>query len=280
MVTLTQSPPATSEVTQEEPAIEFRDVSIAFDRKQVLEDISFRVTPGETLFLLGVTGTGKSMLLKLCLGLFKPDRGDVLIDEENIVPIREADLGPVRRKMGMVFQEGALFDSLSVYDNVAYRLHEEGTEGEDEIERRVREVLSFVEMEDAIWKMPSELSGGMRRRVSIARAIASEPSIMLYDSPTAGLDPITANTILILIAKLRDVRHTTSVVVTHRIQDAVTLTRSTYSEEKQSLVPAEAGPSPGSASRFMVLRDRRIYFYGEQQELAHTRDPYLRRFLA
>ncbi len=279
MATLTQSPPATSEVAQEVPAIEFRGVSIAFDRKRVLEDISFRVAPGETLFLLGVTGTGKSILLKLCLGLFKPDRGDILIDGENIVRTREADLSPVRRKMGMVFQEGALFDSLSVYDNVAYRLHEEGAEDEDEVERRVREVLSFVEMEDAIWKMPSELSGGMRRRVSIARAIASEPSIMLYDSPTAGLDPVTANTILILIAKLRDVRHTTSVVVTHRIQDAVTLIKSIYSEEKQNLIPAGPGSSPASPSHFMVLRDRRIYFYGEQQELAHTPDPYLRRFL-
>lgn len=279
MATLTQSTLNHSSPTPEVPAIEFRGVSISFDRKPVFEDVSFCLGRGETLFLLGVTGTGKSVLLKLCLGLLKPDAGDILIDGENIVPLTDAELSPVRRKMGMVFQEGALFESLTVYDNVAYRLHEDGTEDEDAVERRVREVLSFVEMEDAIWKMPSELSGGMRRRVSIARAIASKPSILLYDSPTAGLDPVTANTINILIAKTRDVRHATSVVVTHRIPDAAVLTQSVYSETKQGLVAAGSS-SPASQTHFLILRDGRTYFYGGREELGHTLDAYLRRFLA
>ena len=168
------------------PIIELREVSLAFDEKQVLSSVSFHVDQGETLFLLGVTGTGKSVLLKLILGLIKPDSGQVLVEGRNLTPLPQEQLDTFRRRMGIVFQEGALFDSLSVYENVAYRLREEGVVQEEEIERRVREVLRLVEMEEAIDKMPSELSGGMRRRVSIARAIISEPAIMLYDSPTAG----------------------------------------------------------------------------------------------
>ena len=167
------------------PVIEFRDVSLAFDEKHVLNRISFHVDAGETLFLLGVTGTGKSLVLKLILNLIKPDSGQVLVRGRDITIIPEEELDAIRRRMGIVFQEGALFDSLSVYENVAYRLREEGVIEEQEIERRVREVLRFVEMEEAIEKMPSELSGGMQRRVSIARAIISQPEIMLYDSPTS-----------------------------------------------------------------------------------------------
>ena len=194
------------------PVIELREVSLAFDEKQVLSSISFRVDQGETLFLLGVTGAGKSVLLKLILGLIKPDSGQVLVEGRDLTPIPEEQLDAFRRRMGIVFQEGALFDSLSVYENVAYRLREEGVIQEEEIERRVREVLRLVEMEQAIDKMPSELSGGMRRRVSIARAIISGPAIMLYDSPTAGLDPITSYTIDTHIAQLRDVQGVTSLV--------------------------------------------------------------------
>src|SRR5208283_3974870 len=205
------------------PAIELREVSLAFDEKQVLSSISFHVDQGETLFLLGVTGSGKSVLLKLILGLIKPDSGQVLVEGRNLTPLPEQQLDKIRRRMGIVFQEGALFDSLSVYENVAYRLREEHVATEAAIEQRVREVLRFVEMEAAIEKMPSELSGGMRRRVAIARTIVSNPSIMLYDSPTGGLDPVTCLTINVLIAKLRDVQHVTSVVVTQRLQDAYEL---------------------------------------------------------
>ena len=232
------------------------------------------------MFLLGVTGSGKSVLLKLMLGLLKPDGGQVLIEGEDLVPLSEAGLQPVRRRMGIVFQEGALFDSLSVFDNVAYRLREEGLADEAALERRVREVLSFVEMEAAIEKMPSELSGGMRRRVAIARTIVSNPAIMLYDSPTGGLDPVTSYTINVLIAKLRDVQNVTSVVVTQRLQDAYELANFTFSPEKQTLVRCSQGVTSRPPTRFLLLRDAAIYFHGSEQELVGTPDPYLRKFLA
>jgi phospholipid/cholesterol/gamma-HCH transport system ATP-binding protein len=261
--------------------IELRHVSLAFEGNQVLDDVSFQVGAGETLVLLGVTGSGKSVLLKLILGLIKPDAGEVRVDGRDLVPLPETELFAFRRRMGIVFQEGALFDSLSVLENVAYRLREDGEKNEDRIERRVREVLSFVEMEDAITKMPAELSGGMRRRVSIARAIASEPSIMLYDSPTAGLDPVTAHTINILIAKLRDVQRVTSLVVTHRLADAFALARFVYSPEKQDLVPASENGSAGrqAPTRFLVLREGQVYFLGTTAEIVASPDPYVRKFL-
>ena len=264
------------------PAIELRHVSLAFDQKQVLSDLSFVVAPGETLFLLGVTGAGKSVLLKIVLGLIKPDSGQILINGRDIVPLSEAELTPLRRQMGIVFQEGALFDSLDVYENVCYRLREEKVRDEAEIERRVREVLSFVEMEEAIDKMPSELSGGMRRRVSIARAIISQPSIMLYDSPTAGLDPLTAHTIDLLIAKLRDAQHATSVVVTQRLQDAFFLANFAYSVEQGGLVAAASAAQRTAIHdvRFLLLRDTRLYFEGGRDDLVRSQDPYLRKFLA
>jgi phospholipid/cholesterol/gamma-HCH transport system ATP-binding protein len=184
--------------------------------------------------------------------------------------------------MGIVFQEGALFDSLSVFENVAYRLREEHVGDEAAIERRVREVLHFVEMDAAIEKMPAELSGGMRRRVAIARTIVSSPSIMLYDSPTGGLDPVTSHTINVLIGKLRDVEHVTSVVVTQRLQDAYVLANDVFSPEKQTLVPApENGASaPQLTTRFLVLRKGEVYFHGDEREFTHAPDPYLRRYLA
>ena len=209
--------PADAPATLSTPALELRQVSLSFDDKHVLSDISFRLGRGETLILLGITGAGKSVLLKLILGLLKPDSGQVLVEGHNIVPLRETELGAIRRRMGIVFQEDALFDSLSVYENVAYRLREEKLNDEAEVERRVREVLRFVEMEPALRKMPAELSGGMRRRVSVARAIISEPSIMLYDSPTAGLDPVTSHTIDVLIAKLRDTQDVSSILVTQSL---------------------------------------------------------------
>jgi phospholipid/cholesterol/gamma-HCH transport system ATP-binding protein len=263
------------------PAIELRDVSISFDSKRVLTNVSLVLGSGETLILLGVTGSGKSVLLKLMLGLLKPDSGHVLIEGQDLVPLSEASLHPIRKRMGIVFQEGALFDSLSVFDNVAYRLREEHLGNESAIDRRVREVLRFVEMEAAIEKMPAELSGGMRRRVAIARTIVSDPSIMLYDSPTGGLDPVTSHTINVLIAKLRDVHHVTSVVVTHRLQDAFTLANYVFSVEKQTLVPwphdgKGATPAP---TRFLVLHDGGVYFHGSEQEFTHSPDLFLRKFL-
>lgn len=264
------------------PVIELREASLAFDEKQVLSQISFRVDQGETLFLLGVTGTGKSMLLKLILGLIKPDSGHVLVQGRDLTPMPEEELDQFRRRMGIVFQEGALFDSLSVYENVAYRLREDGLIPEEETERRVREVLRFVEMEEAIDKMPSELSGGMRRRVAIARAIISEPEIMLYDSPTAGLDPVTSHTITMQIAKLRDVQHVTSLVVTHRLQDAFVLANYVFLERNQALAPVlnsdHGGPRP--LTRLLLLREGAVYFLGTPQQLAGTKDPYLLKYLA
>jgi len=264
------------------PCIELRKVSLSFDEKRVLLDVSFQLGSGETLILLGVTGSGKSVLLKLLLGLLKPDSGRVLVEGQDLSLLSESQLHPIRKRMGIVFQEGALFDSLSVYENVAYRLREEGVTEETAIERQVREVLRFVEMEQAIEKMPSELSGGMRRRVSIARAIISQPAIMLYDSPTAGLDPITAHTINLLIAKLRDVQHVSSIVVTHRLQDAYVLANFAFSAQEQSLVRVASGGQSDHVvpTRFLVLRDGEVYFEGPQHELMKSRDPYLRKFLA
>jgi phospholipid/cholesterol/gamma-HCH transport system ATP-binding protein len=264
------------------PAIELRNVSLSFDEKRVLSDISFQLEAGGTLFLLGVNGAGKSVLLKLILGLLRPDAGEILIKGCNVASLPEEELLAFRKNLGIVFQEGALFDSLSVYENVAYRLHEEGDRDENNIEQRVREVLGFVDMVDAIGKMPAELSGGMQRRVSIARAIISEPSIMLYDSPTGGLDPVTAHTIDVLIAKLRDTQHVTSVVVTQRLQDAAVLVHHLFSADEQALVAVPGGDSKGPAAttRFLVLHEGSICFHGSYDELANTRDSYLRRFLA
>jgi len=263
------------------PVIELREVSLAFEEKQVLSRISFRVEQGETLFLLGVTGSGKSLLLKIILGLIKPDSGQVLVHGHDLTPMSEEGLDQFRRRMGIVFQEGALFDSLSVYENVAYRLREAALQ-EEEIERRVREVLRFVEMEEAIDKMPSELSGGMRRRVAIARAIISQPEIMLYDSPTAGLDPVTSHTITMQIAKMRDVQHVASLVVTHHLQDAYFLVNYVFAERKQALVPVSS-VNHGSVrplTRFLMLREGAVYFQGTSQQLAGTNDPYLLKYLA
>jgi phospholipid/cholesterol/gamma-HCH transport system ATP-binding protein len=262
-------------------AIDFQNVWLYFDEKPALSNVSFRLDHGETLILLGPTGSGKSVILKLALGLLKPDEGRVVVEGRDITLMPEKDMREIRRRMGIVFQEGALFDSLSVYENVAYRLREEGIEDEAEIERRVREVLSFVELEAAIDKMPSELSGGMKRRVSIARAIVSEPSIMLYDSPTGGLDPVTSQTINLLILKLRDVQGVSSIVVTHRLQDAFWLANFRYSKDTGGLIPVGGNGAGGASSptRFLVLRDGTVYFHGTLNEVVSIQDPYLKQFL-
>lgn len=262
-------------------AIDFQNVWLYFDEKPALSNVSFSVARGETLILLGATGSGKSVILKLALGLLKADEGKVIVEGRDIGPVPEREMPGIRRGMGIVFQEGALFDSLSVYENVVYRLREEGTKEEEEMERRAREVLSFVELEAAIDKMPAELSGGMKRRVSIARAIVNDPPIMLYDSPTGGLDPVTAQTINILILKLRDAQGVSSIVVTHRLQDAFWLSEYAYSKDSGGLVPASGNGTSGpeSATRFLVLREGSVYFHGTPSEVVSTQDPYLRRFL-
>ncbi len=262
--------------------IEVCGISLSFSDKQVLSNISFTLGCGETLILLGVTGSGKSVLLKLVAGLLKPDSGRILIDGKDIVPLRETELYPYRRRLGIVFQEGALFDSLPVYENIAYPLRESGETDEDKIESEVRQVLGFVEMEDAIDKMPAELSGGMRRRVSVARAIVAQPSLMLYDSPTAGLDPVTANTINVLIVKLRDLQHVSSILITHRIQDALFLSRFGVSKEGERVVPLRSNGrgSTQQPTRFMVLKDGGVYFLGDRQQIIQARDPYLSKLIS
>ncbi|PYV69677.1 MAG: organic solvent resistance ABC transporter ATP-binding protein, partial [Acidobacteria bacterium] len=223
------SPPAVAEQraqdSQAHPrfAVEFHDVSIAFEDRQVLDGISFQLRHGETKAIFGVAGSGKSTVLKLALGLIRPDAGRIHVLGEDITRMREDDLFELRRRVGIVFQESALFDSLTVRENVAFRLLEEGNVAEDEVEKRVREALSFVELEHTMDLFPSELSGGMRRRVAIARTIITHPEVLLYDSPTGGLDPVTSDTIIELVVKQRDVYQTSSLLVTHRLQDAFTM---------------------------------------------------------
>ena len=263
------------------PVVEFTDVSIGFDGKQVLNNVSFTVERGQTLILLGPAGTGKSVLLKLANGLLGPDSGSIKIFGREITTMPERELYELRAHIGMVFQESALFDSMTVEDNVAYRLHEQHVP-EDEAHTRVVEALKFVELEQAIDKFPSELSGGMRRRVSIARAIISQPDLILYDSPTGGLDPITSTTIIELVMKQRDVSHTTSLVVTHRLQDAFTLATHRY-DAKQGMRPIpKDGPERGidAGTKFMMLNDGCMVFQGTTEELVHTEDPWIKEFLS
>ena len=271
--------------------IRFDGVRLAFGRNVVLREVSFTLHRGETLVLLGVTGTGKTLILKLALGLLQPDAGRIRVLGTDITDLEEEALFPLREKLGIVFQEMALFDSLNVYENVAYRLIEDTVHGalelaDEEIERRVRDVLRFVELEEAIWKMPDELSGGMKRRVGLARALITEPPVLLYDSPTAGLDPVTSQTILTLIIKLRDTRQASSLYVTQRLQDAFILANNVFDESTGGLKPArtDGGPAPRSlgagGTRFLLLREGSIHFEGTPEEILSTRDPYLQRFLA
>lgn len=262
------------------PAIEFRDVDLAFDDQVILDKVSFTVGCGETKVVLGGSGTGKSTIINLILGLLKPDSGQVLIDGEDIVPLDEQELIPMRKDMGMIFQEGALFDSLSVFDNVAYRLHEDGIYGE-EVEHEVRRMLRFVNLEDAIDKMPAELSGGMRRRVGIARALVGNPSIVLFDEPTAGLDPPTARTICELAIKLRDLEDVSSIFVTHEMNNLEYLSSeyATLDLEGNVHYELEGDRLCLINTGVIMLRDGNITFSGRDEQLRETQDPYIRRFL-
>jgi phospholipid/cholesterol/gamma-HCH transport system ATP-binding protein len=272
-------PNSAQQSTDDQPSVvKFDNVSIAFDRKPVLEEISFTVVRGETRIILGPAGGGKSVLMKLANGLLRPDSGTIRIFGENITSMPERDLFKLRGRIGMVFQESALFDSLSVEDNVAYRLHEEHVP-EQEAHARVVEALKFVELEQAIQKFPPELSGGMRRRVSIARAIISRPDLILYDSPTGGLDPITSTTIIELVMKQRDVSHTTSLMITHRLQDAFALAMNRFNPETGKMVPIPDG-GIDETTKFLVLNEGKVVFDGTTHELVRSTDPWLRAYLS
>jgi len=262
------------------PAIQFENVHLGFGEGEILRGVSFCLENRETLVLLGETGTGKTLTLKLAAGLVRPSSGDVQVLGRDVSRMPERQLLAFRREIGFVFQEGALFDSMTVGDNVAYRLHEDGLPA-PEIETRVREILRFVELEHTTDLLPSELSGGMRRRVSIARALVNRPNIVLYDSPTAGLDPITCQTIITLILRLRDVYGVTSLLATHRLQDGFALANFHFDSESMRVVRnPENAPAPGAPrTRFLVYRDGRKYFEGDPAELLEIRDPYLKRFL-
>jgi len=264
--------------------VAFTDVKIGFDEGDVLRGVSFEVMPRETLVLLGETGTGKTLTLKMAAGLLRPTQGKIEVLGQEISSMSETNLLAYRRNLGFVFQEGALFDSLTVGENVAYRLREDRL-SEDEIEKRVQEALRFVELEHTGDMLPSELSGGMRRRVSIARILASRPQIVLYDSPTAGLDPVTSQTIIMLILRLRDVFGVTSMMATHRLQDGFGLANFRFDPESKRVVRLREKESAATqdgepATRFLVYRDGRIYFEGVPEELAESRDAYLQRLLA
>jgi len=258
----------------------FEDVSIAFEGRVVLDGVSFRLARGETKALFGIAGAGKSTVLKLTLGLIKPDNGHIHVLGEDVTQMSEEELFDLRRKIGMVFQESALFDSLTVRENVAFRLLEEGDISEEEVERRVREALSFVELEHTVDMFPSELSGGMRRRVAIARAIIAQPEILLYDSPTGGLDPVTSTTIIELIVKQRDVYKTSSLLVSHRLQDAFTMATHYFDRQANQMRPLPPGAHGEVSMTFLVLRDGKVIFDGDAHELAHSKDEYIREYIS
>lgn len=268
-----------------EPLIEFKSVSISFEAGDILKDISFQVWPGETKVLLGESGSGKTLIMKMAAGLLSPDEGRIWVMGENVVTMKEKELLDFRRHLGFVFQEGALFDSMTVAENVSFRLREESVD-EHQIEARTREVLRFVEMEHALEKYPSELSGGMRRRVSIARALVDKPPIVFYDSPTAGLDPVTSQTIITLVLRGRDLQGVTSLLATHRVQDAFGLARFTFDERSARVLPRN-GQTPHvdnqhepAATNVIVLKDGRIYFEGAVEDLLKSSDSYLKQYLA
>ncbi len=262
------------------PAIEFQDVVLSFDERVILDRLSFKVMKGETKIILGGSGGGKSTIIKLVLGLLKPDSGRVLVNGKEITFYNETQMMSVRKQIGMVFQEGALFDSLSVYDNVAYRLHEQGVP-EDEVEPEVRRMLRFVNLEDAIDKMPAELSGGMRRRVGIARALIGDPKIVLFDEPTAGLDPPTARTICELAMKLRDLEDVSSIFVTHEMNNLqyICSEYAVVNDEGQVVFEREGERLCLTNSKVMMMRSGKVIFSGTDESLRRAEDPYIQKFL-
>jgi phospholipid/cholesterol/gamma-HCH transport system ATP-binding protein len=260
----------------------FDDVNLAFGNTPALVHLSFSMRAGETRVVLGAAGSGKTMLLKTAVGLVKPDSGHISLFGEEVTGRKESQLYGLRSKVGILFQEGGLFDSLTIAENVAYpllnqhALHQNGKAPQpEEVEQRVRESLSFVELEHTLEKFPSELSGGMRRRVGIARAVVTAPQLMLYDSPTAGLDPITANTIITLILKGRDLRNTATIMVTHRYQDGHLMANFRYNPSSGKIEPAE---SSQLTTRFFVMQEGRLFFEGSEAELRASTDSYVQKF--
>ena len=262
------------------PAIVFENVTLAFAENEVLRGVSFHLPHGDTKSIFGVAGSGKSLILKLSLGLIRPDSGRIIVLGQDVTEMREKELFKLRGKIGMVFQESALFDSLTVSENVAYRLMEEHGIYDADIDRRVREVLRFVELEHTLDLDPSELSGGMRRRVAIARALITKPELLLYDSPTGGLDPVTSNTIIELIVKQRDVYKTSALLVTHRLQDAFTMATHQFDKQANRMVPLPKGQHCEVPMSFLILRDGKVIFDGDLNQLAHSEDEYIREYIS
>jgi phospholipid/cholesterol/gamma-HCH transport system ATP-binding protein len=273
---------------QAAPIIEVRDLNLQFEDKWALRNVSMTLNPGETRIIFGSAGSGKTTLLKAVIGLTKVDSGDIKIFGEDIGARTEADLYSLRSRAGFLFQEGGLFDSLLVGENVEYPLvnqqlkAEKKTVSSEDLERRAKDTLRFVELEQTYEKFPSELSGGMRRRVGIARAIVTEPPLVLYDSPTAGLDPITANIIMALIAKERDTRNTASLIVTHRYQDGELMANFRYNADNEELVPVseeEQNDPNRTRTKFIVMKEGEIVFSGTRHELENCTDAYVKRFV-
>jgi phospholipid/cholesterol/gamma-HCH transport system ATP-binding protein len=259
------------------PVLEFREVSIGFTDRPVLDNVSFTVGPQETRILLGPAGVGKSVLLKLSNGLLRPDEGTIHLFGDEISQFQEQELFPLRTRTGMVFQEGALFDSLTVRDNVAYLLIQQEV-ADDEIDHRVREALRFVGLEQTFSLFPGSLSGGMRRRVAIARALIHNPQLLLYDSPTGGLDPVTSTTIIELIVKQRDVYRTPSLLVTHRLQDAFTMCSHRFEPAEDRMIPLPRGQTDPNTT-FLMLDEGRLIFNGSLRELVTSDNPFVREFI-
>ena len=272
----TAPPPASP--TAQQPVVRFDDVNLTFGDTPALVHLSFTMRAGETRVVLGAAGSGKTMLLKSAVGLVAPDSGHISLFGEEVTGRKESQLYDVRSKVGILFQEGGLFDSLTIAENVAYPLlnqHAGQVPSPTEVDQRVRESLSFVELEHTLDKFPSELSGGMRRRVGIARAVVTAPQLVLYDSPTAGLDPITANTIINLILKGRDLNNTATIMVTHRYQDGHLMANFRYNPDSGKIERAE---SSQLTTRFFVMQEGRLYFEGSEAELRANNDPYVEKF--
>jgi phospholipid/cholesterol/gamma-HCH transport system ATP-binding protein len=261
--------------------LRFENVTVRFDEVAALSNLSFEAFEGESRVILGAAGSGKTILLKAAMGLIKPDEGKVYAFDKDLTTMREKDLFQIRSKIGMLFQEGALFDSMTIEENVAYPLENQESIRcpPEKVRPKVEEALKFVELGQTLEKFPAELSGGMRRRAAIARAVVTEPPLILYDSPTAGLDPITAHTIIALLIKERDQAHTTTLVVTHRYQDGNLIANFRYNSERGELEPARHGAKPEFRTTFMVLREGRLIFEGDQDKLESERDEYISKFV-
>jgi phospholipid/cholesterol/gamma-HCH transport system ATP-binding protein len=263
------------------PVLRFENVTVAFEEKPALSNVSFEAAAGESRVILGASGSGKTVLMKTALGLVKPESGRVYAFGQDLTAMREQELFQIRSKIGMLFQESALFDSLTIEENVAYPLVNQKSIRcpPEQLHPRVAQALEFVELGGTLEKFPSELSGGMRRRAAIARVVVTDPPLTLYDSPTAGLDPITAHTIRVLIIKARDLSRTTTLVVTQRYQDGNLMANFRYNSSQQALEPARNGTGPGVRTTFMVLQEGRLVFEGDQDRLEASNDPYISKFV-